>query len=55
MDYPTEMKVEEIVANYWSPIDYEVLNRKGKFTEWFYWRTLCYIEFILDHDRVRWN
>ena len=54
MDYK-KVDTKELVANVWRPVDYEILDKKGIFTNWMYWDNLTYLEFITDHKAVEWN
>jgi len=51
-DIVNKFNIEEITANYWRPIDYEMLDPEGKFNKWFYWHNLCYIEFTMEHSKT---
>lgn len=56
MDYDIETdEILEMTANYWRPVDYEVLDIRGKFTAWHYWCPLFYTIFLAQHNSVRWN
>ena len=55
-DIVNKFNIEEMTANCWRPIDYEILELKGKFEKWFYWKNLCYIEFTMEHSKPGgWN
>jgi hypothetical protein len=41
---------EPETANIWRPVDYEMLNKQSKYTNWLPWNSLCQVAFLIAQE-----